>query len=138
MINSGRIYNTEYYLLHPIVWLSDLWQDVRWFFQRGSRGWADCDWWMLNDYLIEWLPDALREMAEKNHGCTNELFDHSREGDECWRWTEILIKMAEGFEAQGVLLDDFGDLTEVRRDELEEKWREGSELFIKYFPALWD
>lgn len=138
MINSLRSYYWQYYLLHPWEWVADFYKDIKYFFQRGLRGYADCDWWMLNDYLITWLPSALRDLAKGLHGCPNEFFDlKAKEGEECLAWEETLEVMAQGFDAKGKLLDD-EDSSEEERKRLELDWELGSGLFIRWFGHLWD
>ena len=130
-------YRLSYRLLHPRDWFLDLCREIKAFIQRGSRGYADCDTWGLDDYLCEWLPRALRHLAKYNHGCAVEFFDEGKD-DECWRWIEVLIKMAEGFEAKGKLFEDYPELGKEEILELDKKWQEGAKLLFDYFENLWD
>jgi len=130
-------YRLSYRLLHPIEWIMDLFREIRAFVQRGCQGYAEADTWDLNYHLCEWLPKALRLMAKYNHGCADEFFDEGKD-DECWRWKEALIKMAEGFEAKSKLFEDYPELGKEEILELDKKWQEGAKLFIKHFDCLWD
>ena len=89
-------------------------REIKWFIQRGRRGWADCDVWSLDNYLNGWLPSALRCLKEQKQGVPSSMFepeDCIPEGD--WRgnpseegmvraearWDAIMDKMIAGFEA---------------------------------------
>lgn len=83
---------------------------IKYFIQRGRRGWADCDTWSLDNYLSEWLPAALRHLKETKHGVPCGMFDGLPQDDngngteEAWpiaeaRWDDIMNKMIAGFEA---------------------------------------
>jgi hypothetical protein len=85
-------------------------REIKWFIQRGRRGWADCDTWSLDDYLTSWLPAALRYLKEHKHGVPSavveaedcredgQVSDEGLERAES-RWNAIMDKMIEGFEA---------------------------------------
>jgi hypothetical protein len=45
---------------------------LRWFIQRGRRGWADCDVWSLDSYTCLMLSGALIRLAERNHAYPGE------------------------------------------------------------------
>jgi hypothetical protein len=91
---------------------------VKWFIQRGIRGWAPRDTWGLDDYLSGWLPQALRYLKEHKHGVPMQVFPEGAEyiddtgnpTDEAFkiataRWDEIMEKMIAGFEANNRLGD---------------------------------
>jgi hypothetical protein len=85
-------------------------REVKWFIQRGRRGWADCDVWSLDDYLNSWLPDAVRKLKKDSQGVPGVLVE-AEDCDETGstseegmaraveRWDTILEKIALGFEA---------------------------------------
>jgi hypothetical protein len=82
---------------------------VKYKWQRANRGWADCDVWSLDGYLVEWMPDALRRLKATKHGiplkCISEEYDKNgdltekslEEGEK--KWDGILDAIIEGFEA---------------------------------------
>jgi hypothetical protein len=45
---------------------------VKWFIQRGRRGWADRDTWSLDVYIATMLRDTLPYLAEHGHGYPGE------------------------------------------------------------------
>ncbi len=93
-------------IFHPV----QMYDEVRWFIQRGRRGWADCDTWSLDDYLDGWMPDALRYLKEHKHGVPMGMFEglptneHGYHDNEYFnvaeeRWNEVMDKMVAAFEA---------------------------------------
>jgi len=105
--------------------------NIKWFIQRGRRGYADCDVWWLCTYLSEWLPKALRQLAKETHGAPNDLFDGTGE-----RWEKVLETMAQGFEARNIIDENLPEKEEEER--LERIANKGLLLFVKYFKDLWD
>lgn len=73
-------------------------KEIKWFIQRGKRGYADCDVWSIDWYLDSWLPEAVREL-KGGFGCPGDLYDGTKKDNECWKWQEILEDIAKGFEA---------------------------------------
>lgn len=85
---------------------------IKWFIQRGRRGWADCDTWSLDWYLDRWMPDALRYLKANKCGIPRETLEGLPTNDENGfcptdeafsiaeeRWNSILDRMIAGFEA---------------------------------------
>jgi hypothetical protein len=108
-----RFANIFYYPLYRLVKYhnpAQLCREVKWFLQRGKKGWSDRDIWSLDNYLSGWLPDALRRLKETKHGIPSGMF----EAEDCdadgnpseagmergeARWDAIMDKMIAGFEA---------------------------------------
>ena len=117
----------KYYLKHPLEFLRDavqlpLWE-LKCFVQRGLYGYSDDDWYSLDDYLLTWLPSALREMRDKGigHPVTEEVETYED-------WAAILTQMAAKLDAQREALE--GNEIDLPKD--------GLELFVKWFYSLWD
>lgn len=94
------------------IWHSprDSYYAIKYFIQRGRRGWADCDNWSLDYYLSGWLPAALRHLKDHKHGIPSAMFiteDCGEDGnitDEAMKvreveWDAIMDRMIAGFEA---------------------------------------
>jgi adenylate kinase family enzyme len=107
---------------------------IKYFIQRGKRGYADCDLWSLESYLSKWLPKALRTMAKISHGYPATLkckhgFDsfsllsesdiiNKEHSDELEKeWKRILVRIAKGFEAKCQLEDFDMEWIEARKEE---------------------
>lgn len=41
---------------------------IKWFYQRGKRGYADCDLWNFDTYLEKVLSKGLRDFARNSSG----------------------------------------------------------------------
>ncbi len=93
----------------------NIFKRIKWFFQRGRRGWADCDWWSMNSYISDMMPDLIRKLKD-GYGCPSEFYDKEVKNNECHKWHEILEEMAQGFEA-AKFLDIYGYHKWVPADE---------------------
>jgi len=124
----------QYYILHPWVYLSDLWKDARAFIQRGRRGWADCDAWNFDDYLSDVLPAAIQYLRDISHS-----YPSIGDADTPEKWDAVLGKIARGFGAW----KEIGDVDTDWHDEelmarLNKEHEEGMALFAEWFGHLWD
>lgn len=134
---SFLTYNGRYYLTHPLELLADIFKEIKAFFQRGWRGYADSDLWSLDHYLIQVLAPGLREFARSPFGWPGEPMTY--EG-----WKEILNEMADGFQAVADVEERFSDedldIKEFIKDE-KEAWKKldnSLKLLRKWFGHLWD
>lgn len=87
-----------------------LYREVKWFVQRGRRGWSERDLWGLDTYLAGWLPDALHALKTKKCGIPINMFTqeecdlmtkggHVDDDPAVDRWHATLDHIIEGFEA---------------------------------------
>jgi hypothetical protein len=122
---------------------------IIWYFQRASKGYADCDVWGFSDYLSQIICNGLRQLKEYSHGYPCDL-NSSEE------WDDILQTIIDGFEANYRLtnleyLDNYiigykdnhmpifdFDKSKVEEKELKEKFDKGMKLFCEYYNGLWD
>lgn len=117
-------------------------REIKWFWQRGRRGYADCDAWSIGSYLNSWMPQAIRSL-KSGHGVPGFLvsdFDSSKEQlDAAYdTWQYYLETMARGFEAQRKMDEceiEFGTHAWKAAEKEAEK---GMSLFAKHYMALWD
>lgn len=129
----------------------NIFKKVKYFIQRGKRGWSDEDWWQMNTYIAKMMPPLLRRLAKENYGCPGEFWDETAVNNECHKWTEALEEMAQGFEAEEILehrlykkkvqREDGNWEEEVDRKAMDnafDKQDKGLLLFAKYFRNLWD
>ena len=124
-----------WHLRHPLETLKEAYFKVKWFWQRGRRGYSDSDAWNLQWYLAGWLPGALRELHGGDgfaYGMTEEI------------WTRKLVTMIEGFEAiqkqnnlQWAIGQSHGDFM-YEWDRLNSKAQAGLREFANHFGKLWD
>lgn len=126
--------------------IKHIFQDIKWFCQRGKRGWADCDVWDFNDYLAGIIIAGLERLKKEHHGCSSEFWDEKVENDECHKWSETLEIMIQGFKAYKDSYDEpkwikgkfKQEIDSKKIDLLEKKFQHGIKLFAKYFAHLWD
>lgn len=155
-------YQESWYALHRLVSrIRMIPKRIKWFVQRGRRGWADCDIWSLDWYLAGWLPDALRHLKATKNGIPMEVFptepqfiqEDGNPAPEAYEianenWNYALDKMIAAFEAWTRIgnhdypVSNEGGWnieTQMRLLEQDEKiFQEGATLFIKHFGSLWD
>lgn len=79
---------------------------VKWMYQRIKYGFSDRDLWSFDYYLSKVISRGLRQLAVQAHGCPPEFYDKKKKGDECIKWRQLLLTIAEGFEADIKLSDD--------------------------------
>lgn len=79
---------------------------IKWFIQRGRRGWSDKDLWGFDSYLTKVISGGLRQLAVISCGCPSDFYDEKKKGDECIKWKKVLLDIAEGFESKQKLTDD--------------------------------
>ena len=75
-----------------------MFNEIKWFIQRGKRGYSDADLWNFDSYLCEFMPAALRSL-KKDVGCPTQFYDETALNKENHKWIEAIEAMAQGFEA---------------------------------------
>lgn len=128
-----------------------MFNEIKYFIQRGRRGWSDRDAWDADNYLSEIIVGLVRRQ-KNGFGCPHELYDNTCVNNECHKWHEILEEIAQGFEASQQIKDlsrhfewkkgEDGrikhEMVEEKDKQLAAKYERGMELFAKYFMNLWD
>ena len=104
-----------------------MWSKIKYFFQRGLRGYADCDLWAIDYWLATVMVKALAQFNCERYGYPHDM------GDE--EWGKIINTMREGFEATLKLDDTYDDKEYKKVKAIQDK---GLALFAKYFNYLWD
>jgi hypothetical protein len=112
-------------------------QEVKWFVQRGRRGYADCDLWSFDHYLAGMISVGLKDFRNRMHSHPGQLTVEA--------WDKILDEIAEGFDAANKIISD--DLPwdpqdhtvfEKAHEAAMCKFFNGMELMKSYFFHLWD
>lgn len=107
-------------------------KELKWFWQRGNRGYSDCDVWGFDEYLAKVIIGGVSQLRNTMHGCPLELAGKSVE-EGCKEWANILTKIQRAFELNLKQID-WEKLTE---DEEKER-QEGLKLFCYWCNNLWD
>lgn len=115
---------------------------------RVTRGYDGEACWSHHSWHSRVIAEILRKLAKDKVGCPVEFFDKKNKKDECAKWRDILIEMAEGFEAATAIdnieyhVEKKGkfDILESNRKykQLKEKFDKGMKLYHKMYFNLWD
>jgi len=158
---SVEIYHTIYrFFMHIKEAPTDLYNETKWFIQRGIRGYSDRDLWGFNYYLSEMIPKGLKHLKRIQHILPtwkpNEKEEIAKK-----RWHGIMDDMIYTFEtAEKIACDHYiycpsksynnKVYTKLRKDlggvdfttimTLEEckRYEQGWKYFQKHFFSLWD
>jgi len=124
-----------------------MFEEIKYFIQRGRRGYSDRDLWSFDSYLCDIIPPAVRHLKQGT-GCPSELWDKKAKNDECHKWDETLEEIAQGFEAakeianpklRWVEKDKWEQEVDVLKyEQLNKKYNRAMDLFKKHFLSLWD
>jgi len=124
--------------------IQDLYYKVKYFIQRGKRGWADCDVWDLDHYICDLMIQTLTHLKTITNGCPPELFDKNAT-NQSWKWEKILDEIIEGFNAGKEIIDEknifnIENIEDYQKEYkyLLKKFNKGIELLKQYFFYLWD
>lgn len=91
-------------------------REVKWFIQRGRRGYADCDVWDFHSHLTRVIEGGLKQMAKEAHGCPNQFYDENNEDNSFQSWKDELNAIAKGFRDYQDIVIDNSKLTEMVYD----------------------
>ena len=160
---SFRGYGNFYYWLKAkIEKIRYFPKEVKWFVQRGKRGYADSDVWDFDCYLSKVVLGGLKWLQKHKHGYPATLdpitgnFDYDMK-----RWEMILQEMIDGFEILNICIggddlnygkylpDDVKQSIETKMKinypnlrfttrEEEQKIDKSFDLLKQYFLSLWD
>lgn len=100
--------------------LASLPQEVVWFYQRGRRGWADCDSWSIDTYIAP----IFVEMLERQIQTGITVFSNTGVPKAIQRTMLLHIKMTDGMQI----------LTHLEQRQYECGWH----LLRRNFGRLWD
>lgn len=79
-----------------ILWnLEALWEkitavpkEIKWFVQRGRKGYADCDVWEFDSYLAQVISGGLKELSKNQYGSPVKFRSQAE-------WGKWLLKMSK-------------------------------------------
>jgi len=127
-IHTLRLSPFRWLLTHPWEIITNVFPGILhaiyWHWERSIYGFADCDLWSLDWYLLTWLPGALRQLRDNGHGYPGTDEEGGRTPEE---WDATLTRMADGLEQN---LRDFDSNNKLNYTALE--------LLAKHFFDLWD
>lgn len=116
--------------MNIIEHIKDKFYEIKWFIQRGRRGYADCDVWDLQAYLSRVIADSVGQLRDKGVsypvGVTYE------------QWNSILSQIIEGFDACSNFDLERSLEDPAYVDDVEDKLDTSFDLFRRYFWDLWE
>jgi hypothetical protein len=125
--------------------------EVKWFYQRGSRGWSDRSAWSIDTWLVDNLIPMLERLKRDKHGTPSTMFRKkdgvSKNGiptDEAnilaeQRWDNVLNEIIYGLKCAKKIEDfdyDYEDKELIKR--LTKSYQRSFELIGKHLFSLWD
>lgn len=135
-----------WYLIKQIPRIpKNIFNEVKWFFQRGKRGWSDRDTWSLDHYICGIFAGSLLFLANKTYGHPCRMIDENNFPGCCNScncselWDSELRENAEKFKK---LYEEYYILklsdTDPNWAEQEQKtYKEVTEWLVKWFGNLW-
>lgn len=129
------------------------WKNVKYSWQRITKGYCDKDLWSIDDWFIKIVPDMLQQLKETRHGspgCLGEDYvseDGIRCNDACHEeWDKILDEMIFLFREMD---EETCQKKNITGEEAEKTWKDLEQyqeickdkafaLFAKWFYYLWD
>jgi hypothetical protein len=146
----------RYTPFHIYKWITDIPREIKWAYQRVTRGWSDRDVWSMDYHLSNILVGMLRRLKETKHGVPldfcgdwgEKTSTHFLPMEESIKlWDACLDEMIEGFEARGEM-DELTYPTSCGKEEkkvwehnmalLSARKERALALFAKHFDSLWD
>ena len=109
-----KIWWKIYWIKETIV---DFPREVKYFYQRGKRGYCDRDTWNFHSYICGVISGATKELAEYHLGCPGDIFkckyptkiygdgncdickETYTECPGCIEWSSLLLEISDGFKA---------------------------------------
>lgn len=146
-----NIFKFGIYGHHPKWWFSNIKQffrNIKYAWQRATRGFADPDWWEFDSYLSQTISGCLKEFDKKRSGFPSELYFKLGEEAGDKKWSEVLIKIAENMEQyekiqtdcppDSVSIENVGDWYAQNQKEAEKLWNDAFDLLKKWHGNMWD
>jgi len=138
--------------------IRDMYLEIKWFIQRGKRGYADCDVWDFDSYLSDVIVKGLIELKENVHGVPCRFASKDGKYVDLEAWKSTIQKMINTFHTAQLInkgtylylptyknkLSDYINLKEEKFNIITmsyedcKRYEDGWQLFQKYFFNLWD
>jgi hypothetical protein len=160
MIDFHHSYNWKprYLFLSLGHFFGDFFRDIKWFFQRGARGYSDSDVWNFDCYLSDVIYNGLKQLKEIKHGFPCGYKENWKKAER--NWDRDLQIMIDGFKSANeigensfvmgcskteteIFLGREVPKFDIRKYEREiakrqKKLDKAMDLFKKHFFNLWD
>ena len=130
-------WSRRYYLLHPWVWIKDMWINLKNAYMRAVYGFCWLDVWNAGDTFFHIFPQILIYLADNGVG-----YPGCGEFDTPEKWSDYLRKLGQDlksleadpyFEENNQYSKDWERIFENKVDELEHPWLSNEEINKLYF-----
>ena len=126
---------------------------IKWFFQRGWRGYSDWDVSEANSYLATVMAGVVQAYVDNHEdwfgGCPYPFYEDDYEGPS-WKETclEIASKLQKGADCldgtientlwyKGIDPIEYNRLTNQAEKEAKKEWEEGMEMLTEHLFGMW-
>jgi hypothetical protein len=130
-------YNYAYYLIRPDKYVMDLIDEVRYFIQRGRRGYSDRDVWGWYSHHSRMMVGVIQYLRKHKHGYPLGLTPA--------KWSKALAIMEKGFQSVIDEENDYHSYKNLSKAEYrklifirQRTLMLGLKYFRKYYYNLWD
>jgi len=124
-------WNWWYVITHFWIIPGEVGRRIKWFVQRGWRGYSDRDNWSIDGFLLSILPPMLENLRKNSHGYPVDMTAEE--------WDTCLHNMIVGFECRRKLVDLDYDWKNPAQEQFLKRYADlGMEQFVKDFHSLWD
>ncbi len=122
-------FKTSYYFKHPIIFITDFIRNVRWAYQRITKGYCESDLWNMDWWFLEIFPAMLREFINNADGYpgydpydTPEKWDDKINAiadvleslkEENWYKDSIVITEEEVLKRRKLITDTFKEISYI-------------------------
>lgn len=115
--------------------------NIKWWFQKKTRGYSDLELWNLDNTIAKWIVPRLKAFRDRT-----KAYPANLESFEQWR--EMLDEMIFGFEFTSIsdewyrdnVFQCSGDMHDKKMNEFEsmaKRAENGRILFAKHFDGIW-
>lgn len=130
---------------YPSNWIKNFKQffrNIKYAYQRVTRGYSDWDTWDLDTYYQQLFADSVRHFARNLHGAPYEFYDDNADNP-IQKWEDYLNEMADHFDES--LRDYFEEVDSTNIEEFNnfenykmEEFYKGFDMMREVFFSLWD
>ena len=103
-IFKNYCYTKRYYIFHPWEFVSQTFRNIKFAWQRATKGYCDYDCWSIDHYLLDLLPELFDNFRRNLHGhpasFTEEEWDN-------FLLKEIIEPLRNAQEEQEVEINEF-------------------------------
>jgi len=141
-----NIFKLNIYSHSPRHWIKNVIQffrNIKYAFQRATRGFSDPDWWELDTFISIIIRDGCAEMSKKHYG-SPLLCENIEESSD--KWEEILNEISEHFNnyinADSIDIspedEKYLELLQKAHEDGEKEYVKGIYMLKEWHWDLWD